>query len=112
MAIVRADSLRTVAFGAITSSYTSLGAALAHNWRMFRIINNTDGDMLFSFDATTDNLFTPAYSFVLYDLATNDSPVSETDNFVMQIGTQFSIKYSTAPTKGAVWVEGIYDKGE
>jgi hypothetical protein len=111
MAIVRIDAIRTVNNSAITSSYTAVGAALANNWRMFKITNNTDGDMLFSLDGTTNNLFVPAFSFVLYDLSTNAPNVQQTDEFVMQIGSQFYVKYSTAPSKGDVWIEGIYAKG-
>ena len=109
MAVVRVDAIRTVSHGSITSSYTALGTPLTKNWRIFKITNNTDGDMLFSLDGTTDNIFVPAGSFTLYDLATNSDSV-QSDLFVMQIGTQFYIKYSTAPTLGAVWLEGLYAK--
>ena len=111
MAVVRMDALRSKAFGVITNAYTTLGTALAQNWRMFRITNNTNGDMLISLDGTTDNLFVPANSFVLYDLSTNAPNVQDTDGFSMQIGSQFYVKYSTAPTGpvgGAIYVEGLY----
>lgn len=111
MAVVRFDAMRTVANGSITGSFVALGAALTNNWRIFKITNNTDGDMIFSFDSTTNNLFVPANSFTLYDLATNAVNVNESDSFVMQLGTQFYIKYNTAPTTGDVWVEGIYARG-
>lgn len=108
MSVARADALRTVAFGAITTAYLPLGSAITQNWSMFRIVNNTDGDMLFSFNASTNNLFVPAGSFVLYDLSTNAPPLSVHDNLVLGLLTQLSIKYNTAPTKGDVWLEGIY----
>jgi hypothetical protein len=111
MAAVRFDTLRSVAFGDITNSYTALGSALTQNWRMFRVVNKTDADMLISFNASTNNLIVPANSFVLYDLSTNALNVQDSDWFVMQIGTQFSIKYVTAPTSGNVYVEGIYSTG-
>ncbi len=111
MAIVRIDALRTKANGAITNAYTTVGTALTRNWRMFKITNNTNGDLLFSVDGTTDNLFVPAGSFVLYDLSTNAANVQVSDGFVMQIGTQFYVKYSTAPTTGDVWIEGLYSTG-
>lgn len=112
MAVVRADTIRTKASGSITGSYTTLGAALAHNWRVFKITNNTDGNMLISFDGSTDNLFVPASSFTLYDLSTNAPPLSEVDNLVLGVGTQFYVKSSTAPTTGDIWVEGLYAKGD
>jgi hypothetical protein len=111
MAIVRFDPLRTLAFGGISGTYAPVGIPLATNWRAFKITNNTDGDLIISADGTTDNLFIPAMSFTLYDLATNGAPVQQTDDFVMQIGTQFYAKQSTAPTSGALFIEGIYARG-
>lgn len=111
MAAVRFDTLRSKAFGAITGSYTTLGSALTQNWRVMRICNNTDGDLLISSDGTNDKIFVPAYGFVLYDLATNAENVKNSDWFVLSIGTQFYVKYSTAPTVGSVYLEGIYSTG-
>lgn len=111
MAVVRFDTMRTVAAASITGSYAALGAPLTHNWRIFRITNNTDGDLLFSLNGTSDNMFVPAGSFVLYDLATNAQNVQDTDWFVMQINSQFYVKTSTAATTGDVWIEGIYSTG-
>ena len=111
MAIVRIDSLRTLGFAGISGTYAAIGAPTAFNWRMFRVINNTDGDMIISVDGTTDNLFVPAFSFVLYDCSTNVANVKNTDTFVIALKTQFYVKQSTAATKGSVWVEGVYAKG-
>lgn len=108
MAVARADTIRSKAFGSITNAYTTIGAALAQNWRIFCISNNTDGDMMISFDGTTDNLFVPAMGFKLYDLSTNAANVQDTDGFVLQLTTQFYIKYLTAPTTGTVYIEGLY----
>lgn len=112
MAAVTFDVIRTVAFGSITASYTNFGAALTHNWRIFKITNNTDGDMLISLNGTDNNIFVPAMSFTLYDLSTNSPPRQVSDNLQMAIGTQFKIKYSTMPSKGAVWLEAIFANGE
>jgi len=112
MAVVRFDALRTKAFGSITGSYTTLGSALTVKFRMVRVVNNTDADLLISLDGTTDNLILPAGSFVLYDCSTNSPNVGDTDGFVMQIGSQFYVKYNgSAPTSGDVWVEGVYARG-
>lgn len=112
MAVVRADALRSVAFGSITGSFTALGTALTHTWRMFKITNTTDKDMIISFDGTTNNLIVPAGSFTLYDIATNAPPVSENDNLLVGIGTQFYVKYVAAPSSGTIYLEGLYAKGE
>lgn len=112
MAVARADSLRTIAFGDISGSFAAVGTPIQHNWRVFKITNNTDGDMILSFDGTTDNLFVPKNSFTLYDLSTNAPPVSQVDNLVLALQTQFYVKQSTAPTSGDVWIEGFYVRGQ
>jgi hypothetical protein len=112
MAVARADAILSVANGSITNSYTTLGSPLTHNWRYFKITNNTDGDMFISFDGTTNNLFVPAYSFTLYDIATNAGPPNVIDNLLLGLGTQFYIKYSSAPTTGSLYIEGWYARGE
>lgn len=111
MAQVKFDVLRTKGFAAITNSYTTLGTALTQNWRVFKITNNTDGDLLISLNGTDNNMFVPRESFTLYDLATNSVNVQNSDWFVMAIGAQFYVKYSTAPTTGDVWVEAIFSTG-
>lgn len=111
MAVVRIDAYRTKNFAAITNAFTTVGAALTKNWRIVRVINNTNGDMIFSVDGTTLNLFVPANSFVLYDCASNALPITTSDRFVFAIGTQFYVKYSTVPTSGDVYIEGVYSSG-
>jgi hypothetical protein len=114
MAVVRIDTLRSAAFGVITNAYTALGTPLTVNWRVFKITNNTDGDMIISLDGINDNLFVPANSFTLYDLSTNAANVQDSDGFVMQLNSQFYVKFNTAPTGpvgGAVYVEGLYTRG-
>jgi hypothetical protein len=111
MATVRIDAYRTEPYTYITTSFKTVGAALTQAWRMVRIINNTDGDMIFSVDGTTLNLFVPANSFVLYDCGANAFSSNTNTSFVFAIGTQFYVKYSTAPTKGDIYIEGIYSVG-
>lgn len=108
--IAHVDALRTAAFGSITSGYLPLGTAFTHPMRLVRIINNTNGDLLFSFDTATDNIFCPANSFVLYDLTTNRE--ESLTFFVFANGTQVYVKYSSAPTSGSVYLECIYGQGE
>lgn len=108
--IIRVDALRTVSSGSITNSYTALGTAFTHPMRLIKITNNTNGDLLFSFDGVTDNIFVPANGFVLYDCTTNRA--ESITYFVFAVGTQFFVKYSTAPTQGAVYLETIFGQGE
>ena len=111
MTEARFDSLRTLGFASITATYQPLGLPLSHRWREWKLTNNTNGDMLISFDGTTDNIFLPAYSFTLFDITTN-SDQQAAAGIVMSIGTQFLVKYSSAPTSGSVYLEGAYEKGQ
>lgn len=112
MSIVRFDAYKTLNYTGISGSYATVGSVVGHNWRAACITNNTDGDLAFSADGTTDNLFIPSFSFRLYDFSTNAPPVAVSDNLVIGINTQFSVRYITAPTQGNVYIEGIFAKGE
>ena len=107
MAVANFDPIRSKAFGSITGSYTTLGTPLTTNTRIFKATNTTDAEMFLSLNGTTDHMFVPAGGFTLYDLSTNSPPIAVTDNFVLALGTQFSIKYLSAPTLGAVYLETI-----
>lgn len=107
--IARVDALRSLAFGSISGTYAALGTPFAHPMRVVRFINNTNGDIFVSFDGTTNNLFVPAGSFVLYDIASDDDP---TDQFRIVKGTQIYIKQSSAPSSGTFYLECIYGQGE
>jgi hypothetical protein len=108
--VALADTLRTKGFAAITNSFTTVGNPLTHSCRIFRIINATDADMIFSIDGLNNQFYLPANSFVLYDLATNAEKGSEM--FVLEIGTQFYVKFVAAPSKNSVAIEVIYGRGQ
>jgi hypothetical protein len=107
MAVAHFDTLRSLAFGSISGDYAALGSALSTNARVFKLTNGTDGDLFVSLDGVNNQIFLPAGSFTLYDLSTNSPPIAVTDNLVLAIGTQFSVKQSTAPTSGSVYLEII-----
>ncbi len=127
--IVRVDVIRSLSFEDISATYSlfeigsgdteTVDTGFAHRMRIVDISNATDGDMFIAFtssnlapasDGTADNLFIPAGGFTLFDLATN----SETSGspLVFQVGTCIWVRYSTAPTKKAVYVECVYAKSE
>lgn len=104
---VRFDSLRSLAFGSISGTYAALGTPTSHLMRIFKIVNNTNGDMTISFDGTTDNDFVPANSFVLYDFNAN---ADENNEFYLSLNTQVYVK-GTA-TSGSVYAVTLYGKGQ
>lgn len=111
MAAVEFDTIRSKAFGSITAAYTVLGSALTVPWRMMRIVNNTNGDLFISDDGTNDKIFIPAGGFVLYDLNANELGNDDSRWFVLAAGTQLYVKYSSAPSSGSVYAEGVYSMG-
>jgi hypothetical protein len=68
--------------------------------------------VIFSADGINDNIFVPAGSFALYDVSTNSSSAVGASDLLFQLFTQFYVKQSTAPSKGAVYVQGIFARGE
>lgn len=107
--IVRVDSLRTVAFGSITTGFLPIGTPLTHTNRIIKFTNTSDADLIISYDGTTSNDVVTAGGFVLYDFTSN---AISNNGFVTSIGTQLFVKYVAAPTKGALYVTCIYGQGE
>ena len=104
------DSYRTLNFSGISGTFATIGTPLAHQARLICVTNNTNGDMIFSTDGSSNQLFIPKNSFKLFDLTTNRQNNAPT--FVIPPGTQFYVKQSTAATSGDVYVECIYGIGE
>jgi len=106
--VVRVDALRSLPAGSISAVYAALGTPFAHQMRLVKLTNNTNGDLTFSFDAVTANLLIPAGAFTLFDLTTNHTSPDQT--FVFQNGTQFYV--AGTPSTGTVYLEAIYGQGE
>lgn len=107
MSIAQFDALRSLAFGGISGSYAVVGIPLTVKGRIVKFINNTQGDVVFSTNGSTDMIFVPAGTFTLYDIQTNHRVANESE-YVIPIGTQFYVKQITAPVSGAVYIEIVY----
>lgn len=101
------EAIKTLAFGGISGAYASVGSPTAFPIRAFCISNNTQGDLYFTTNTTQDEMFLAAGSFRLYDLQSNINPKFD-DKFVLETGTQFSVKQVTAPVSGSVYIECIF----
>ena len=101
------EAIKELGFAAIGAAYAAVGAATTHEVRMFRISNNTEGDMYFTTNSAQDEMFLPAGTFILFDLQANN--YEKTDpKFVLEVGTQFYVKQVTAPVSGSVYIECLY----
>lgn len=103
---VSIDTIRTLAHGSISSSFAAVGTPLTQPVRLVCITNNTDGDMFFSVDGTNNQLFLAAGSYKTFDFNTNRTHVDQ--YWVLPIGTQFYVAYSTAPSKNSVYIECLW----
>lgn len=118
--VAQFDVLRVVANGSISTNYAKVGSAFSFHVRAFTIVNQTDGDMFFTFtngstpasDGTADELFVPAGSFRLYDVASDSSHFTNDPPFVLAKNTQCWVRYSTAPTTLSVYLECLIAAGE
>lgn len=105
--VVRFDTYRTLAFGAISGAFAALGTPITHIGRILKFVNTTDGDITVSFDGSTNNDIVPAGSIVIYDFVSDG--ISNTE-FVIQNGTQIYIKGTVS--KGSFYAVLVYGQGE
>jgi hypothetical protein len=107
---LRAEAIRSLAFGSISGSYADVGTQLGRPIRIMYIQNNTDASMMFSFDGVNDHIFLPANSFFLVDVTANQ--ISNVNGFYISKGTQMQVKQiSGAPTSGSVYISAFYARG-
>jgi hypothetical protein len=104
--LVQIDTLRTLGFASISGTYAAFGTSFTNPIRLICFTNNTDGDMFFSDDGVNNKFFLAASSFKLFDITTNKQLKDQLWCFA--IGTQFYVKQSTAPSKGAVYIECLW----
>lgn len=103
------DTLRSLAFGAISGTYAAVGSALTVEPRIICLTNDTDAGMIFSDDSgnSTGKLYLPKGTFKLFDLTANLVPGKD-DSFVIKKGTIIYVKQASAPGSGGVYLEYIY----
>ena len=102
------DTLRSVAFGSITASYTAVGTASLKPIHVLIITNTTDADMLISDDGVNNKLVVPKSSFILLDVSANRDGYNPANVLMFRTRTQYYVKYITAPSLGSVYIAEIY----
>lgn len=102
------DTLRSVAFGSITGSYTALGVPLTNEAVIITFINDTNTQLYFSLDGTNNQLYLPNASATILDIRANNPG----DGLFVPAGTQIYVKHNgSAPTSGLAAVQTIYAGG-
>ena len=104
----RAEAIRSLAFGSISSSYAAVGTATSNIPRQFIFTNATDADLMLSFDGSTDHIFLAAGAALINDVCTNQVQDS---GWYITMGTQIFVKdLGSAATSGSVYVSFFYGK--
>lgn len=93
---IKWDAVREIAASSLTTSFQNLGGVFLRDAFRIWITNNSNGDLYFTIDGSTNMLKVPALSGRAYDNKTNDMYLKE--------GTQFQIKWVSAPAVPAGWV--------
>lgn len=98
------ETIRSLAFGSISGTYTGIGTAFANPSRLLYIVNNTDVLLTFSFDGINDHFVIFNGGFLLLDVTTNRSEAGGALNISQ--GTRIYVKGS--PTMNSVYVSTFY----
>jgi|WetSurMetagenome_2_1015567.scaffolds.fasta_scaffold164149_3 hypothetical protein len=106
--IATIDTLRSVGYAAITSSYTAVGTPAIKPIHILIINNTTDADMLISDDGVTNKLIVPKLSYLLLDVSANRDGYNPPDVMEFPQRTQYYVKYVGAPSLGTVYIAMIY----
>jgi len=97
---------RSLAFGAISAVYASIGTAVNNPLRMYDIQNLTDAPLQFSIDGVDDHFVVPAYSGRIVDIVSNKT---SSGGWYVGKGTSFYVKELTvAATLGSVYLSVAY----
>jgi len=101
------DPLRSLAFGSISGTYAGVGSVFSNPVRIIKIWNNTNADLIISFDGVTDRDFIPAGAGQVIDYASNKSNQAG----IMEQPAQERVyvkQASSAATSGSIYVTIIY----
>lgn len=107
--IITFDQLRSLAYTGLSSSYAPVGSQIIHAIRIFKILNTTDVEIIYSIDGVNDNDAVPANSGFVADIAANQT--STAGGGFLTAGIQVYAKTSGTPSKGNVYVTILYGKG-
>lgn len=99
------DTLRSVAFGSITTSYVQVGSVLPQCAVCIAFTNNTNGIVFVSTDGINDMVAVLPSMGKVFDITTNSPNATD---YLFSKGTPFLVKYSgSAPSSGSFYIEAV-----
>lgn len=100
------ETLRSLAFGSITTDYAAVGGPLLNPSRILLFQNGTDAEVFFSWDGVNDHMIVPTLETIELPIAAARTVSGQA--YVAQ-GTTFYVRYAVgAPTGGSVFVASFY----
>ena len=106
---LRADPVRTLAFGGIGASYAPIGTQLTKGGRQFFVQNLTDATLMFSFDGVNDHFPLLSNTYFVFDVTTNKVT---NDGWFIEKNTIMNVKEIGTPTTGSVYLSVFYGQGD
>lgn len=105
------DSVRTLAAGSLSGSYTAVGSPIANRARGICFTNTTDGAVYFTNDTAKDKIVVPAGSFKLWDCQANMNTGLD-KGFSLKKNEQWYCKEIDGSSTGSVYIENLigYDQ--
>ena len=101
------EPLRSLGFANIGANYVAVGGASLNPTYMFAIDNDTDTNLIISFDGVDDHTFVAAMSGRIYDYCANKAVAglaAQPQNTRVYVRTESG----GTPTVGSVYVTSIY----
>jgi len=96
-----------LAFGGISGSYAGVGTAFVFPVRILKITNQTNADLLISFDGVTDRDIIPAGTIEVLDYGSNKADTG--GQLDQSMGDRVYVKQASgAASSGSVYVTAIY----
>ena len=104
---VRYEPLRSIAFGAISGVYASVGLPFSNPVRILKVTNLTNANILVSLNGIDDHDVVTANGFFLYDYASNKAQAAGL--LEQPQGDRIYVKAeSGVPTLGNLYVTIVY----
>ena len=107
----RYEPIKTLGFAAIGANWAGIvdlagnPSSTEHPARLYHIVNNTDADLFFSWDADQPFVLLPAGARYTDDLCANQV----TSGFALPEGSRLYVKHNgVAPTVKAIWLTVCY----
>ena len=106
------EQIRVLADGGTSGTYAVVGGPLLNPCKMLIINNQMNGDLMMSFDGTTDQLYIQAGQAMVLDFSSDKEGPSE--KFSLSEGTQIWVRQFGLkdPTSGDIFISVVYGRGE